>query len=92
MEKASVKVRIEGIVQGVYFRWNTREKALELGVQGWVRNLPDGAVEVMAEGERDALERLVEWCRQGPPEAVVRRVETEWGKWTGRHRSFSICH
>ncbi len=92
MEKASVKVRVEGLVQGVYFRWNTREKALELGVQGWVRNLPDGAVEVMAEGERDALERLVEWCRQGPPEAVVRRVEMEWGEWTGRHRSFSIFH
>lgn len=92
MEKASVRLRIEGMVQGVYFRWHTRERALELGVHGWVRNLLDGAVEAVAEGEREAVEKLVEWCRQGPREAVVQHVETEWAEWTGRYHTFEIRH
>lgn len=92
MERASVKLRIEGLVQGVYFRWHTREMALALGVHGWVRNLLDGAVEVLAEGERDAVEKLLEWCHHGPREALVRRVETQWGEWTGQHQTFEIRH
>ena len=90
MERASVKLRIEGIVQGVYFRWHTREMALALGVHGWVRNVLGGSVEVLAEGEREAVEKLVEWCHHGPREALVRRVETQWGEWTGQYRTFDI--
>jgi len=92
MERTSVRLRIEGIVQGVYFRWHTREKALALGVKGWVRNLADGSVEVMAEGESEPLQKLVEWCHHGPPEAIVRHVEARWEDWAGRFQSFEIRH
>jgi len=85
-------LRIEGIVQGVYFRWHTRDKALELGLRGWVRNLVDGSVQVLAEGEKEALEKLVEWCHHGPREALVRCVEAEWGEWTGEYKAFEIRH
>lgn len=66
---------VSGVVQGVAFRWHTREKALELGVRGWVRNLRDGRVEVLADGDEDALERLFEWLSRGPAAARVSGLE-----------------
>ena len=68
---------IEGRVQGVFFRARTRDQARRLGVRGWVRNLPDGRVEVLACGPREAVEALVDWCHVGPPHAVVTRVEVQ---------------
>lgn len=59
----------------MFFRDRCRRQALAAGVSGWVRNLPDGRVEVVAEGPPDALEGLSYWCRQGPPHAEVRSVE-----------------
>jgi len=58
---------LRGRVQGVWFRSSTREEALRLGLTGWVRNLPDGRVEFVAEGDEAALEDLVAWCRRGGP-------------------------
>lgn len=72
-------LRVIGVVQGVFFRASTREAAVALGVAGWVRNLPDGSVEAVFEGPREAVERAVAWARTGPPHAVVERVEVEWG-------------
>jgi len=64
-------VLVTGRVQGVAFRWATRARAAELGVAGWVRNLDDGRVEVLAEGEEAAVEALVRWLAEGPPAARV---------------------
>jgi len=66
---------VSGKVQGVWYRGACAEQAHDLGVSGWARNLPDGRVEVVAEGNPDAVERLVAWCRQGPPSALVSAVE-----------------
>jgi acylphosphatase len=78
MDRARVHLTVEGLVQGVSFRAYTVEEARRLGVRGWVRNLPDGRVELEAEGERPALEALVAWCRRGPPAARVSDVRASW--------------
>jgi acylphosphatase len=68
-------VYLGGDVQGVFFRAETRRRARELGLGGWVRNLPDGRVEAVFEGSDDAVETMVEWCRHGPRGARVSEVE-----------------
>ncbi len=75
---ARAHVYFEGRVQGVFFRANTEKKARELGIHGWVRNLPDGRVEAVFEGERSAVEKLIEWCRTSQPYARVTDAETTW--------------
>jgi acylphosphatase len=77
-EAARVHLKVNGRVQGVYFRASTVEEARRLRLTGWVMNCPDSSVEVVAEGERDQLEKLVSWCRSGPPGAQVREVRAEW--------------
>lgn len=69
------RVVVEGRVQGVFFRDTCRRVAQENGVTGWARNRPDGAVEVVLEGGAEAVERVVAWCRSGPPHAVVTAVK-----------------
>ena len=83
-------VYVAGRVQGVFFRWYTRDEAEKLGVKGWVRNLPDGRVEAVFEGEREAVERMIEFCRHGPPAAEVENVEVRWETPTGEHKGFKI--
>ena len=65
-------------MQGVFFRDETRRRARSLGVAGWVANRPDGAVEAVFEGRRDAVESLVQWCHRGPPGARVEDVQATW--------------
>ncbi|MEJ2066887.1 MAG: acylphosphatase [Deltaproteobacteria bacterium] len=89
-EKVKASVRIEGIVQGVFFRYSTQQKAQELGVNGWVRNLLDGGVECLMEGNRDTVEALIRWCHHGPPGAHVEKVTTQWMNYTGDMQGFSI--
>ena len=72
-------VRVFGRVQGVFFRASAREVARRLGLTGGARNEDDGSVTVEAEGDAEALERFVAWCRQGPPRARVERVEVQAG-------------
>lgn len=69
------RVRVRGLVQGVAFRHFTKVRARELGLAGWVSNLPDGSVEVWAEGAPDGLETLVAWLRRGPPAARVESLD-----------------
>jgi acylphosphatase len=88
---ARLCVRVSGRVQGVAFRAYTQEEARSLALSGWVRNLADGRVEVLAEGPREALERLLEWCRQGPSHARVEGVEVEWEESRGGLRGFHIA-
>lgn len=69
------RVLVHGRVQGVWFRDSTREHAVAHGVAGWVRNRPDGSVEVVLEGPAAAVESVICFCRSGPPRARVERVE-----------------
>ncbi|MBI2972101.1 MAG: acylphosphatase [Candidatus Aenigmarchaeota archaeon] len=69
-----------GLVQGVFFRDFVRQSALELGVTGWAKNLPDGSVEILAEGDKEQLEKLLEKVRVGPDRARVERLEIEKAK------------
>jgi len=88
---ASVQAIVYGRVQGVYFRAFTVRQARELGLTGYVRNLPDWrTVEVRAEGERSKLERLIGYLQVGPPGARVERVETNWSEYTGSYSNFSV--
>jgi len=64
-------------VQGVWYRGSCAEQARALGISGWARNLPDGRVEIAAEGDPEAVDKLVEWCRHGPPAARVTAVEVQ---------------
>ncbi len=86
------RVRVYGRVQGVFFRYNTRKKALELGLSGWVRNVPDGTVEILVEGPRDKVERLIDWARVGPPLARVTKVDVQWEDYKGEFDSFEIVY
>ncbi len=73
------RVRVRGLVQGVWFRQSAADEARRLGLEGWVKNLADGSVEAEAQGERVRVEALVRWCHRGPPAARVDAVEVEWG-------------
>lgn len=79
-----------GRVQGVFYRARTCDEARRLGLVGNARNLADSRVEVIAEGERGALEDLVAWCRRGPPLAVVRDLAVSWEPATGEFKSFDV--
>jgi acylphosphatase len=81
---------ISGRVQGVFFRSNARKKALELGLAGWVRNLSDGRVEAVLEGEESPLQEMIVWCHRGPIHASVEKVEEYWDRPTGEFQTFSI--
>ena len=85
-----VSLRIRGKVQGVWYRNSAREEARRLALLGFVQNCPDGSVEVVAEGKRPSLERLVAWCHQGPPAAQVNLVDSEWLPATGEFEAFDI--
>jgi len=78
-----VHVSIEGRVQGVFFRASCVERASELGLAGWVRNALDGRVEAEFEGEPEAIEQMLTWCRVGPPLAHVERIEVRDDEPTG---------
>ncbi|MEM2740334.1 MAG: acylphosphatase [Candidatus Bathyarchaeia archaeon] len=87
---ARAHIFISGRVQGVFFRANARREALKLGVKGWIRNLPDGRVEAVIEGEEDKARLMVEWCKRGPPGAIVSRIEIFWEPYKGEYKSFDI--
>ena len=70
-----VRLLITGRVQGVFFRTSTRKQATILSINGWVRNLPGGQVEVLAEGEGEAVKNLITWCHKGPPGAYVEEIK-----------------
>lgn len=76
--KARVQVKIEGRVQGVFFRQSTADKARSLGLCGWVRNCRDGSVEALFEGEQNAVLEAVAWCHRGPDTALVTGVQQNW--------------
>jgi len=83
-------VLVSGKVQGVYYRATTRDEAQERGVEGWVKNLPDGRVEAVFEGSENALKEMIRWCHDGSPAAGVKEVNVEWEEPTGEFDEFSI--
>jgi acylphosphatase len=92
MANIRAHVLVEGHVQGVFFRAETREAAQRFGVTGWVRNLHDGRVEAVFEGGEEEVERAVAWCHKGPPHAVVTHVEATREPATGTFSTFSISY
>ena len=85
-------VYVHGRVQGVFFRATTRDKAIALGVKGWVKNCLDGSVEAVFEGEKDAVEKMINWCKKGPEGAFVNHIDIRWEKYSGEFDEFSIIY
>ncbi|MBN2032405.1 MAG: acylphosphatase [Deltaproteobacteria bacterium] len=92
MEDIRLRLIVEGIVQGVWFRESTRKEAERSGVFGWVRNRPDGSVEVVAEGAEERVRHLAAWCRHGPPSARVNRVHEVEEVFKGECTSFDVVY
>ncbi len=88
--KKSLHILISGRVQGVFFRYSARERAEALGLTGYARNLTDGRVEIVAEGEESGLKSLLAWAHQGPPGASVFEVEVDWPPIKNSFPSFTI--
>ena len=89
-KKIRAHVFVRGKVQGVYFRQNTRIVATRHGVMGWVRNLKDGRVEAVLEGNKMDVNEVIEWCYAGPPKAIVDDVDIYYEKYTGEFREFKV--
>jgi acylphosphatase len=89
--KARARVVVNGRVQGVGFRQQALAEAGRLGLSGWVRNLPDGRVEALAEGEKEAVEALLAWCRHGPRLARVDELKVSWEPHRGEFSDFRIA-
>jgi acylphosphatase len=90
MNGRRVHLLVHGLVQGVAFRASARGEALRLQLQGWVRNLPTGQVEAVAEGEARSVQAFVDWCRHGPPGAQVSTLAVEDAPPLGDLRGFLV--
>lgn len=90
VKKSAVRVHITGLVQGVFFRAATKETADKLGLKGWVRNLPDGSVEAVFEGDHNNVKKAALWCKAGPPSARVSDVDEKWTEYAGEFDEFKI--
>jgi acylphosphatase len=90
MTKKAVKFNINGTVQGVFFRQFCKDKATELGLKGYVRNLETSNVEVLVEGDKDKIEEMYNILKKGPPHAQIRDIKPEEKKWSGEFKDFSI--
>ncbi len=90
MAKSRAKLIIKGLVQGVSFRYYTQREARKYGVTGWVRNLPDGSVAALFEGEEEDVEAMIQWCRHGPLGARVTEVIAQPEEYVGEFQSFSV--
>jgi len=88
--KKAAKIIVKGTVQGVFYRQFIKEHADNLKLAGFVRNLEDGDVEIIAEGEADAIERLANFAKEGPQHSQIRNVDTEERKWSGEFDEFKI--
>jgi len=90
MTNIRMRLIIEGRVQGVWFRESTRRQALGFGLTGWVKNRPEGTVEVLVEGPEQEVNQLISWCRKGPPTARVSGIRKTEETWQGQFDSFDI--
>lgn len=89
-EKVRAHIFVSGRVQGIFFRENTKRKARSLGVTGWVKNLADGRVEAIFEGDKAQVEEMINWAKKGPPGAVVNHLDLIWEEHRGEFENFEI--
>ena len=92
MTNSRARLVIHGLVQGVNFRYYTRQKANALGLTGWVRNMSNGNVEVVLEGESDGVRAMITWCHQGPAWAKVTKVDVKNEPFTGEYERFDVSY
>jgi acylphosphatase len=90
LAKVRKHAMIKGFVQGVWFRATTQEQALSHQVSGWVKNTSDGHVEAIFEGEEEKVDKVIQWCHQGPAGASVQEVDVETEEYKGEFATFSI--
>lgn len=90
MSKVRAELKIQGRVQGVFYRQSTKDTADRLGLTGWARNCPDGSVEAIFEGDQSAVNQAIEWCKQGPPAARVSNVSVDWRDFVGEFEGFGV--
>ena len=90
MKRANIT--IHGLVQGVFFRANTVKAAMALGLRGYAKNMPDGTVEVIAEGPEEKINELIEFCKKGPEAAKVSKVNVKFGKARNDFGGFELRH
>lgn len=88
--KKRLQLKIFGQVQGVSFRYYAEEEAKRQGLTGYIKNLDDGTVESLAEGEEKGLKSFIDWCYNGSPASQVTKVNTEWGIATGEYEGFNM--
>jgi acylphosphatase len=87
-----LEATVNGHVQGVFFRASTRDRAQALGLTGWVANQDDGSVRVVVEGSEEALQKLLQFLGDGPPQAQVTQVQSEWLEASGEFEHFAVRH
>jgi len=87
---ARANIFVSGLVQGVFFRDHTQRWASSLNLTGWVRNLRDGSVEVLAEGDKEKIDELMSRLKGGPPSSQVERVDVKWEEYKGEFEDFRI--
>lgn len=92
MEKIRAHILVSGIVQGVFYRQFTKNKAIEYNITGWVRNLPNGKVEILCEGEKGLVLEFIKELKMGPPSAHVTKVDVQWEKPTDEFNNFRIIY
>ena len=92
MVKVRAHIFVSGKVQGVFFRQKTRQQAENLGVKGWVKNLDDGKVEAVFEGEKEEVETLVAFCKKGPKGAIVKGFKLDWEEFSGEFDDFEVVY
>ena len=90
MAQKQIHLVVRGRVQGVFYRASAQREAKRLGITGWVKNRPDGSVEIVAEGEEDQVKDFLAWAQHGPSTARVDKVETRWRSYTGEFAEFRI--
>lgn len=88
--KARAAVNFKGKVQGVFFRANTRDAAERFSVKGWVKNMWDGSVEAVFEGEKEDVEKVISWCKSEQPYAQVNKIDVKWEEYKGEFQGFEI--
>lgn len=90
MKAARLDLTVRGKVQGVRFRASAKKEAIRLGINGFAKNVPDGAVEIVAEGGKDKLHTFLEWCLKGPFLANVKHMTFDWTEFTGKYNKFEV--